>query len=138
MLAMLSLILECATSTSGSNARLALRRRVSMSEIGSVIALPTGFGYAGNQPGQRHFTERQPRAAELAEVTMPAAADLAAVHQAHRAGVFRQLRQPRVVAFSFQFSAQRGVFLRRLGLFFVPFQPGFLSHKSSSFGKRHA
>ena len=36
---MLSFILECGISTAGSNARLALRMRVSMSEIGSVIVL---------------------------------------------------------------------------------------------------
>src|SRR6266511_4049423 len=98
MLAMLSFILECETSTSGTNARFALRMRVSMSEIGSVISLPTGFGHAGNQTIQRHFAEGQARAAEFPDERVAATADSAAIHHAHRAGIARQLGEARIVA----------------------------------------
>src|SRR6266566_6325309 len=98
MPAMLSFILECETSTSGTNARFALRIRVSMSEIGSVISLPTGFGHAGNQTIQRHFAEGQAGAAEFPDERVPAAADGAAIDHADRAGIARQFGQRRVVA----------------------------------------
>src|SRR5438874_10772195 len=106
---MLSFIRECATSTSGTNARFALRRRVSMSEMGSVIGLPTGLGHSGNQAGEGHFPERQARTAEFADIGVAPAADGATVHQAHGAGVARELRQGRVIAFGLQFRAQSGV-----------------------------
>src|SRR4051812_19937804 len=53
---MFSLILEWGISTPGSNARLALRIRVSMSEMGSFISL-SGLGYqlALVTPGMRPF-----------------------------------------------------------------------------------
>src|ERR1035441_9864203 len=57
MFARLSFIRECGISTAGSNARPALRMRVNMSEIGSVINLPAGFHYAGNQTVQRGLPE---------------------------------------------------------------------------------
>src|SRR5213594_2315402 len=111
MFAMLSFILECETSTSGTNARFALRMRVSMSEIGSVISLPTGFGHAGNQTIQRHFAEGQTRAAEFPEEPVAAAADGTPIDDAHRAGIARQFRQRRVVTLRLQFGAQRRVLL---------------------------
>ena len=74
---MLSFIRECGNSTAGSSARLALRMRVNMSEIGSlIIILPAGLGHAGNQAVQRGFAERQARTAELAQITVAAAADI--------------------------------------------------------------
>src|SRR5437868_1046630 len=101
---MLSLVLECGTSTVGNNARLALRMRVNMSEIGSVISksflgLPTGFRDARDQSVQRGFAEREARTIELAQVTMAAAAGGAAIHQTHWARVTRQFRQAGVIAF---------------------------------------
>src|SRR6266511_908551 len=137
-MAMLSFTLEWASSTSGNNAWLAFRMRVSMSEIGSVIDLPTGLGDAGNEPGQCHFAESQPGAAELPDEAMPAATDLAAVHQPDRTGILRQSRQRRVIALGFEFGAQSGVLLDHRGLLFVAFRPSLLSHKSFSFGKGHA
>src|SRR6187399_910640 len=80
--AMLSLMRECGSSTVGNNARLALRMRVNMSEIGSIIKLPARFHYSGDQTIQRGFAERQPRATELAHVGVATAAHRAAVHQA--------------------------------------------------------
>src|SRR5437667_5844275 len=117
MLAMLSFIRECEISTSGTKARLALRRRVSRSEIGSVISLPTGFGDAGNQAVQGHFAERQARTAEFAKVGVPPAADGATVHQARWAGVARQLGQAGVIALGLQFRAQGGVLLHGFHFF---------------------
>src|SRR5436190_18319875 len=105
MPAMLSFIRECETSTSGTNARLALRMRVSMSEIGSLISLPTGFGYSRNQTIQRHFAEGQARAAEFPDERVAPAADGAAIDHAGRAGIARQLCQRRVVALRLQFGS---------------------------------
>src|SRR2546430_7233412 len=136
MLAMLSFILECETSTSGTNARLALWMRVSMSEIGSVISLPTGFGHAGNQTIQRHFAEGQARASEFPEEPVAATADGAAIDHAHRAGIARQFRQRRVVALRLQLGSQRRVLLDCLRFFLVALFPSCRSHKSPSFGKR--
>src|SRR5215469_2560944 len=103
MPAMLSFILECGSSTLGSNARLALRIRVSMSEIGSfIIKLPAGFGHARDQPVEGAFAEGHARAAELAQVAVTASAHRAAVHHARWACVARQLGQPRVVALGLQ------------------------------------
>src|ERR1035437_6377501 len=114
MWAMLSFTVEWGTSTVGSNARLALRIRVNMSEIGSVIKfLPTGFGHTGNQPVERRMTKRQTRGVELAQVTATASAVSAAIHQPRWAGVARQLGEAHVIAFRFQFSADCGVFLHR-------------------------
>src|SRR6266702_7300149 len=67
MPAMLSFILEWGISTAGSNARLALRMRQSMSEIGSFIKLPTGFGHARDQTVKSAFAESHAGAGELAE-----------------------------------------------------------------------
>src|SRR5258708_20427238 len=106
MPAMLSFILKCATSASGTSARCALRMRVSMSEIGSLISLPTGFGHAGNQTIQRHFAEGQARTAEFPYERVPATTDGAAIDHAHRAGFARQFRQPRAVPLRLQLGPQ--------------------------------
>src|SRR6185437_11545432 len=129
MCAMLSFILECGISTAGSNARCALRIRVNMSEIGSIIKLPARLCHTGDQSIQRGFAERQPRAAKLPPITTAAAAERAAVDDARRARVTRQLRQAGVVAFRFQFGAERGVFLHRLLLALIALFPCFLRHK---------
>src|SRR5258708_33388874 len=56
MPAILSLILECGSSTAGSNAWLALRIRVSMSEMGSVMVVKKlGYQLAFVTPGIRPF-----------------------------------------------------------------------------------
>src|SRR6266850_8578318 len=104
MCAMLSFILECGISTAGSNARWALRIRVNISEIGSIIKLPARFGHTGNQAIQRRFAERQPRAAELPPVTPAASAHRTTVHQPRRTRVPRQLRQADIIALGLQFS----------------------------------
>src|ERR1044071_5382700 len=129
MCAMLSFILECGTSTAGSNARCALRIRVNMSEIGSIIKLPACLRHTRNQSIQRGFAERQPRAAELAPITTTATAERAAVDHARGAGVTGQLRQTSVIAFRFQLSADGGVFLHRLLLALIALFPCFLRHK---------
>src|SRR5689334_23690734 len=97
MTAMLSFILECGSSRDGSNARWALRIRVSMSEIGSVISivflvlvsrrLPTRLRHTRNQPGQRRLAKGQARAAELPQIRVPAAAHRAAIDHAGPARV---------------------------------------------------
>src|SRR5438045_9729289 len=124
-----SFILECDTSTSGTRARFAFRRRASRSEIGSVIGLPTGFGYAGNEAREGHFPERQTRTTELADVGVAAAADAATVHDAHGTGVARQLRQAGVIALGPQFRPQRGVLLDGLHFFLVALFPRSRLHK---------
>src|SRR5260370_40676123 len=124
MWAMLSFILECGISTVGNWTRLALRMRVSMSEMVSVIKLPTGLGHAGDQPVQRGLAEGQPRAVELAQIAMPAAAHRPAVHHAGGAGVAREFGQARVIALGLQFPAQSGVVPDRFDLFILAFFPG--------------
>src|SRR5207249_6293223 len=119
MPAMLSFILECETSTSGTNARLALRMRVSMSEIGSVISLPTGFGHAGNQTIQRHFAEGQARASEFPEEPVAATAAGAAIDHADRAGIAWQFRQRLAVALRFHLGSHRRDLLDCLIFFLV-------------------
>src|SRR5437667_7688651 len=137
MPAMLSFILECETSTSGTKARFALRMRVSMSEIGSVISLPTGFGHAGNKTRQRHFAEGQARTAEFPDERVTATADRAAINHAHRAGIARQSGERRVVALRLELGSYRRVLLDRLRFFLVPLFPSCRGHRSPSFGKLH-
>src|SRR5215207_3076674 len=108
---MLSRMLECDIVTSGDNAILALRMRVSMSAIGSLLMLPARFRYAWDQAVERRFTEREARRAKFAEIPAPASAHLAAVHQAHRARVLRKLREARVILLRLQFCAHSGVLL---------------------------
>src|SRR5258708_17312723 len=124
MWAMLSFILECGISTAGNCTRLALRMRVSMSEMVSVIKLPTGLGHAGDQPVQRGLAESQPRAIELAQIAAAAAAHRAPIHHSGRAGVAREFGETGVIALGLQFRAQGGVFLDRFDLFLVAFFPG--------------
>src|SRR5690348_12500680 len=135
---MLSFILECGTSTAGSNARLALRIRVNISAIGSFISLnlnltrnllPTGLRYPRYQSIERRLAESDPRAAELAQVPTPASAHRAAVDHPRRAGVARQLGQARVIAFGLQLGPQRRVFLDRRRLLLIAFNPCCFCHK---------
>src|SRR6266545_1244420 len=110
MPAMPSFIRECGMAVVGSNACVALRMRVSMSEIGSVILyqLPACLRHAGDQPGERVLAEGQAGAAELAEEAVPAAGLGAAVDRAHRAGVPGQFGQGRVILLLLQFGAEGG------------------------------
>src|SRR5262245_59396104 len=126
---MLSLSFECGTSTAGCSARPALRMRVNMSEMGSVIILPACFGHTRNQTVQRGFAERQTRHTELADVSVTATADGAAVHQPGWAGVTRQLGEARVITLGLQFSTHRGILLHRRRLALVALKPCFLRHK---------
>src|SRR5690242_3849551 len=138
---------ECGTSTVGRCAAPALRMRVNISEIGSLIVcyqlssfvsppsplwerqqarikiLPTGLRHAGNQPVQRRFTKGQARHAKLAPVAATATAHRAAVYQTRWAGVARQLCQAGVIALCLQFGTQRGVFLHRFSFALVALNP---------------
>src|SRR4030095_8748506 len=112
----------------GSNARFALRMRVSMSEIGSTIKLPARFRHSRDQSGQRGFTEREARAIELADIAMTPPAHRAAIHQARWTRVARQLGQPGVILLCLQLRPERGVLLHRLLLALVALKPCFFSH----------
>src|SRR5258708_5466595 len=112
----------------GSNARLALRIRASMSEIGSFIKLPTGFGHARNQAVKGAFAESHAGAGELAEVSVTPSAHRAAVHHSDRAGIAWKLGQAGIIALGLEFGAQGGVLFDRFGLLLVAFNPCFLSH----------
>src|SRR5580692_8481812 len=125
---MLSFIRECGTSTVGSSTRLALRMRVNMSEIVSVIKSPAGFGHTRDEAVQRALAERHARAGELAQVAVAAAAHGTAVHDARRAGVAWELGKAGVIALGLQLRPQRGEFLHRGDLFLVTFQPCLLGH----------
>src|ERR1700722_2681773 len=75
---------DCGISTRRCFALTALRMRVSMSAIGSVIVivcprLPTGLAHARQEPVQRHIPEADSAQAELAEEGAGATAPLAAV-----------------------------------------------------------
>src|SRR5580658_6983798 len=92
--------LEAGTSTLGWRARMALRTRVSMSAIGSLVipALqlflwlsPARLRDAGDFPVQRQLAEAQPADAELAQksarpAATPAAVAMLAVVQSRRFG----------------------------------------------------
>src|SRR4051812_1851783 len=120
---MLSFILECGISTAGSNARCALRIRVNMSEIGSIIKLPARLRHTGDQSIQCGFAERQPRTTELPPITTAASAERATVHHAGRARVTRQFRQAGVIALRFQLGTDGGILLHRLLLALVALFP---------------
>src|SRR6516225_12227193 len=76
---------EAGTSTFGWRAWIALRTRVSMSAIGSVIMsvllslLPTGFNHSWNLAVQCKLAEAQPADTELAQIAARAPAAPAAV-----------------------------------------------------------
>src|SRR2546422_110449 len=125
---MLSFILECGTTTTGSSARCAFRMRVSMSEIGSVIVLPTGFGYTGNQAIEGGFAKRQTGTGKFAQIPVAPAAHGATVDEPSWAGVARQLGQRGIIAFGFELRPQCGVFLDRFGLLLIPFKPCLFCH----------
>src|SRR3954449_1725077 len=77
-----SLSLEDGMRTSSWNATLALRRRVSMSAIGSVIVivrppLPTGLGHARHLAGVDHLAQADAAQPELPEHRTRPAAPLA-------------------------------------------------------------
>src|ERR1700730_12208932 len=81
--AMRCFIFVAGMSTTGRSMRLALRMRVSMSAIGSVIiaaspSSPAGLLDAGDQPVGGHVPEADPADAELAVVGPRPAAQLAA------------------------------------------------------------
>src|SRR5688500_3012272 len=120
---MLSRMLECDIVTSGNNAILALRMRVSMSAMGSLLMLPARFRYAWDQAVERRFTEREARRGKFTELPATAAAHLAAIHQAHGARVLRELREAGVIFLRLQFCAHSGVLLDRFGLPLVALQP---------------
>src|ERR1700691_2849504 len=83
------LSLEDGTSTLGWRADCALRIRVSMSAIGSVVAmfysgllsLPAGLDHAGNLARQCELAETDPAQIELADVASGTAATKASVAQ---------------------------------------------------------
>src|SRR5205807_7387623 len=125
---MLSFILEWPSSMDGNKAWWALRIRVNISEMGSVINLPTGFSHTGNQPVQGGLAESQTRITELAHKAMTPSAHGAAIDQARRARIARQFRQALVIFAGLQLRAHRGVFLDRRGLPFVSLNPSFLCH----------
>src|SRR5215472_6466556 len=76
--------LEAGTSTFGWRALIALRTRVSISAMGSLVmnapySLPTGLHDAGNFTVQRELTEAEPAHAVLAQEAARAAAAPAAI-----------------------------------------------------------
>src|SRR5580700_1106952 len=98
--------LEAGTSTLGWRARMALRTRVSMSAIGSLVIAalqrflslsPARLGDAGDFPVQRQLAEAQPADAELAQkgarpAAAPAAVAVLGIVQTRRfrsAGLFQ-------------------------------------------------
>src|SRR5579863_2442677 len=82
--------LDAGTSTFGWRAAIALRTRVSISAIGSLVTypvppfLPTGFHDPGNFPVQRQLPEAQPADSVLAQERPRAAAAPAAIAVAAR------------------------------------------------------
>src|SRR3954462_11501190 len=88
---------EEGTNTLGFSVACALRMRVSMSAMGSlmliVVLLPARLDHAGNLAAHRDLADLVAREAELAERAARAAGHGAAVAQAHGRGVARQLLQ---------------------------------------------
>src|SRR4051794_18912622 len=123
MWAMLSFILECGISTTGSCTRLALRMRVNMSEIVSVINLPAGFRDAGNQTVHCALAKGHTGTIKFAKVTVTASAHRATIHHPGGTGVAWQLGQAGVIALGFQLRPYCGVLLDGVRLLLVALQP---------------
>src|SRR5438034_11573863 len=79
---------DAGTSTLTFSVACALRMRVSMSAMGSLMLmsslLPAGLDHAGDLPAHRDLADLVAREAELAERAARAAGHGAAVAQAHR------------------------------------------------------
>src|SRR5690349_19305833 len=81
--------LEAGTSTRGWCASVALRIRVSMSAMGSVIcspeyaALPAALGHASDVAVERQLTEAETAQRELADIRAWASAAVAAIAVPH-------------------------------------------------------
>src|SRR4030095_14558284 len=92
-----ALILEAGIDTSVCPTIWALRMRTSMSAIGSLmlmqVSLPAGLDHAGHLAAQREIAQLVAPQAELAVDPARPAGQRAAVAQAHRRGVARQLLQ---------------------------------------------
>src|SRR5262245_59207683 len=99
-LASATLSLVAAISTNGRSILLALRMRVSISAIGSVIMavspfrgwLPGCLANAGDHPVAGEFAEADPADAELAVHRSGASADLAAAAELHLLATGQELR----------------------------------------------
>src|SRR5262245_17419967 len=94
-LAMAALSLVAGMSTAGRSMRLALRMRVSMSAIGSVIMVsapsPAGLGHTRDEAVRGHPAEADAADAELAVDGARPAAELAAVADADDRARLHQL-----------------------------------------------
>src|SRR5450432_876991 len=99
------------------------------SETGAVELLPARLCHAGDEPRGSQFTKNEPRNFETPDERAPAAADLAAVHHACRAGIARQLRKADVILIRFELGAKSSVLFHRLAFAIVAINPGGLRHK---------
>src|SRR5215831_16029044 len=96
---MATLTLDVGICTVAFSANCALRMRVSMSAIGSVMlivspqALPAGLHYARNLAAHRYVAQLVAAQAELAEHASRPPSQLAAIAQSRGAGIARQLLQ---------------------------------------------
>ena len=87
------------------------------------LILPARLGYARDEPLRRQLAEGKPRNLEPANKGAPAPGDFAAVHDAGRAGIARQLGEAGVILLRFQLSAQGGMLLHRRAFAFVAINP---------------
>src|SRR5512134_3336692 len=96
---MASFTFEAGMNTLTFSVACALRMRVSMSAMGSLMLmsslLPARLDHAGDLAAHRDLADLVAREAELAESAARAARDRAAVAQPHRGGVARQRLQLR-------------------------------------------
>ena len=108
----------------GSNARLALRMRVSMSAMGSVIGI-TSLLWSLQGSGRTRRPHETRAANNRICAGKPCRRPLigAAVHQPDRAGIARQLGQPGVIVLGFQLGTERGILLHRRALALVALDP---------------
>src|SRR5512137_1786459 len=95
---MATLTFDDGIATSGFSTRCALRMRVSMSAMGSLMLmcvprLPAGLGQAWDVTAHRGLTDLGAREPELAERATRPARQRAAVAQARRTGIARQCLQ---------------------------------------------
>src|SRR5690348_1518937 len=89
--------LEAGTSTLGWRARIALRTRVSMSAIGSLVIslLPASLDHAGDLAVEGELAEAQAADAELAQEAARTSATPAAIAMPY--SQFRRFRPPGLV-----------------------------------------
>src|SRR5438270_6192524 len=94
-----------------------------------AFGLPARLRHARNQTGRRELTENEARNLKATNEGATATTHRAAVHDAGRARIARQLREPGVIFVRLQLGAEGSILLHGGALAVVAVNPGGLRHK---------